>query len=65
MYSPLPSFQTLYIREEDSRKAAGLQAADIAAGIARTVIDTQGLRGLANKFPRVRVNGIDLEQVLR
>jgi hypothetical protein len=55
MYSPQPSFQTLYIREEDSRKADGLQAADIAAGIARTVIDTQGLRGLANRFPKVRV----------
>jgi hypothetical protein len=65
MYSPVPSFQTLYIREEDSRKADGLQAADIAAGIARTVIDTQGLRGLATRFPKVRVNGVDLQQILR
>lgn len=65
MYSPQPSFQTLYIREEDSRKADGLQAADIAAGIARTVIDTQGLRGLANRFPNVRVNGVALQQILQ
>jgi hypothetical protein len=65
MYSPQPSFQTLYIREEDSRKADGLQAADIAAGIARTVIDSQGLRGLVNRFPKVRVNGVDLQHILR
>jgi hypothetical protein len=65
MYSPRPSFQTLYIQEEDSRKADGLQAADIAAGIARIVIDTHGLRGLANRFPKVRVNGVDLQQILR
>lgn len=65
MYSPEQSFHTLYIREEDSRKADGLQAADIAAGIARTVIDTRGLRGLANRFPKVRVNGVELQQILR
>jgi len=64
-YSYQPNFETLYIKEEDSRNADALQAADIAAGIARTLIDTQGLRALVNKFRRVFVNGINLHSVWR
>jgi hypothetical protein len=64
-YSIVPQSETLYLREEDSRNVDALQAADITAGIARTLIDKDGLRALANRFRKVRVNGVDLDSALR
>jgi hypothetical protein len=45
------------VREADSRSEDLLQAADIAAGWARDVIDTAGIRALGLHFERVCVNG--------
>ena len=41
------------IREAPSSGADAIQAADIAAGTARDIIDKNGIRGLAGKFQRI------------
>jgi hypothetical protein len=51
------------IREEDSRAVDALQAADIAAGFARDLLDRKGLRALAAQFRRVLLNGVDLHRL--
>ncbi len=56
------SFEQL-IREEDSRSVDALQAADIAAGFAREILDRKGLRALAAQFRRVLLNGVDLHRL--
>ncbi len=48
------------VKEQDSRRADALQAADIAAGVARDVIERQGMRALAGRFRRVVVNGMEI-----
>lgn len=53
------------IREATSHGTDAIQAADIAAGIAREIIDRSGVRALAGKFRRIFVNGIDLHKLLR
>lgn len=51
--------------EMDSRAVDGLQAADVAAGYAREVLEQEGLRALAARFQRVVVNGVDVALVVR
>lgn len=51
------------VREADSRAVNHLQAADIAAGWAREVIDNAGMRSLGDRFERVWVNGFLLKDV--
>ena len=63
-FTPLRFARTSFI-EQDSRSADALQAADVAAGVARETIDREGLRALANKFRRVFINGINLHDALR
>ena len=53
------------IREAPSTGTDAIQAADIAAGVARESIDRNGVRALASKFRRVFVNGIDLHKLMR
>jgi len=53
------------ISELDSAAIDAIQAADVAAGIAREIIDQSGVRGLADKFRRALVNGIDLDTLIR
>jgi len=53
------------IRELDSASIDAIQAADVAAGIARDIIDRNGVRELAGKFRRVLVNGTDLHSLIR
>ena len=53
------------IRELDSAVIDAIQAADVAAGMARDIIDRSGVRGLVDKFRRVLVNGIDLRTLIR
>lgn len=53
------------IRELDSASIDAIQAADVAAGIARNIIDGSGVRELAGKFRRVLVNGTDLDRLIR
>jgi hypothetical protein len=53
------------VREADSARTDAIQAADIAAGAARDIIDRNGIRALAGKFRRIFVNGVDLHKVLR
>jgi hypothetical protein len=55
----------LHIGEQDSRTADALQAADIAAGVARTAIDSGGVRSLMGKFRKVKLNGVSLDRLLR
>jgi hypothetical protein len=58
-----PQPQTNYeqmVREEDSRTIDALQAADIAAGFARDILDCKGLRALAAQFRKVILNGVNL-----
>jgi hypothetical protein len=58
-----PQPQTNYeqmVKEEDSRTIDALQAADIAAGFARDILDRKGLRALAAQFRKVILNGINL-----
>jgi hypothetical protein len=45
------------VREADSRAIDQIQAADVAAGWAREVIDTAGVRALGTRFERIWVNG--------
>ncbi len=51
------------VREEDSRAVDALQAADIAAGFAREILDRRGLRALGAQFRRVVLNGTDLARL--
>ena len=51
------------VREEDSRTIDALQAADIAAGFARDILDRKGLRALAAQFRKVILNGINLSRL--
>jgi hypothetical protein len=53
---PCVSDQPL-VQEQDSRAIDHLQAADIAAGWAREIIDAGGVRALGAVFERVWVNG--------
>ena len=59
-----PVFSPL-LREEASTGTDAIQAADVAAGTARDIIDRNGVRALADRFRRVFVNGIDLQKLLR
>lgn len=49
--------RTPLIKEVDSRGIDHLQAADMAAGWAREMLETGSLRALADKFEHVWVNG--------
>jgi len=53
------------IREASSTGTDPIQAADIAAGTARDIIDKNGVRALAEQFRRIFVNGSDLHNLLR
>jgi hypothetical protein len=56
---------SISITERDSRTADGLQAADIAAGRARDLIDSKGVRILGDHFRKVMLNGRNLSELLR
>ena len=54
----IPFFQRVgLVSEANSNSTDYLQAADIAAGLAREIIDTSGTQPLGDKFERVWING--------
>ena len=59
------SLGRVQLAEADSRQFDALQAADIAAGSARDIIDNHGIRALANRFRHVIVNGASLHSMLK